>query len=172
MFTKTDIEKYFIAEKQESLIFLGIGIVALILAFVFFFYFKTNLHKGIAVPLALVGLILGTVGFTIYKRSDAQRIDNVYAYDMDPSKLKDKELPRMKKVMKSFVVYRYVEIFLFLVGAGLYIYFLRDINHDFWRGFGLALAIMALIALCADYFAEKRGYVYFNKLESFISNNS
>ena len=78
----------------------------------------------------------------------------------------------MKTVMKSFIVYRWVEIVLFLVGAGLYIYFIRDFRQDFWRGFGFALAIMALLALAADYFAEKRGHVYLNGLESFTSKIS
>ena len=172
MFSKTDIEKYFNAEKAESWVFMAIGITGIILAIVFFFFIKTNLYKGMAIPLVSIGLLLGIVGFTIYKGSDEQRIENVYAYGMNPSLLKNKELPRMKTVMKSFVVYRWVEIILFLVGAGLYIYYIRDFRQDFWRGFGFALAIMALLALAADYFAEKRGHVYINGLESFTSKNS
>jgi hypothetical protein len=78
----------------------------------------------------------------------------------------------MKKVMKSFVIIRWVEIILFIVGAGLYIYFIRDFRQDFWRGFGFALAIMAIVALAADYFAEKRGRVYTNGLKSFTSKIS
>ncbi len=88
---------------------------------------------------------------------------------MNPSELKEKELPRMKTVMKNFIIYRYVEIFLLLVGAGLYIYFIKDFKNDFWRGFGLALAVMALLALAADFFAEKRGKVYTKGIESFVS---
>jgi hypothetical protein len=172
MFSKTDIEKYFNAEKAESWVFMAIGITGIILAIVFFFFVKTNLYNGMAIPLISIGLLLGIVGFTIYKRSDADRTRNVYAYDMNPSQLKNKELPRMKAVMKSFVVYRWVEIILFLVGVGLYIYYIRDFRQDFWRGFGFALAIMALLALAADYFAEKRGHVYINGLESFTSKNS
>lgn len=169
MFTKTDIEKYFIAEKQESLLFILIGLAGIITAVVFFFFLKTNFYKGAAIPLALVGVLLGIVGLTVYKRSDEDRKRNVYAYDMNPSHLKEKELPRMKKVMKSFVLYRYTEIFLFITGATLYIYFIRDFKNDFWRGFGLALAIMAFLALAADFFAEKRGKVYTKGIEGFVN---
>lgn len=169
MFSKTDIEKYFIAEKQESLWFLIIGIAAIVLAGVFFFFLKTNFYKGASMPLFLVGLLLAVVGYTVYKRSDNDRIRNVYAYDMNPSELKEKELPRMETVIKNFVIYRYVEIFLFLAGAALYIYFIRDFNNDFWRGLGLALALMALIALTADYFAEKRGKTYIRGIRSFTA---
>jgi hypothetical protein len=169
MFTKADIEKYFNAEKAESRVFMAIGIAGILAAIVFFFFIKTNLFKGAAIPFLVIGLLLGAVGFTIYKRSDADRMRNVYAYDMNPSELKEKEIPRMQTVIKNFIVFRWVEIILFLTGAALYIYLIRDIRHDFWRGFGLALALMAFLALTADYFAERRGHVYLNGLKSFIS---
>ena len=168
MFTKTDIEKYFLAEKQESLLFLLIGIAGIITAIVFFFFLRTNFYKGAAIPFLLIGLLLGLVGYTVYKRSNEDRKRNVYAYDMNPSQLKDEELPRMKTVMKSFVIYRYTELFLLLTGVTLCIYFTRDIKHDFWRGFSLALAIMALLALATDFFAEKRGRAYIKGIESFM----
>ena len=168
MFNKTDIEKYFNAEKQEGLLFVLIGVVGIITAIVFFFFLKTNFHKGAAIPLLVMGLLLGVVGYTVYKRSDSDRQRNVYAYDMNPSQLKEKELPRMKTVMKNFIIYRYTEIVLLLAGAALYIYFIKDVKKDFWRGFGLALAVMALLALVADYFAEKRGKVYTKGIETFI----
>lgn len=169
MFAKADIEKYFNAEKQESLLFMLIGVAGIIAALVFFFFLKTNFHKGAAIPFMLVGLLLAMVGYIVYKRSDADRQRNVYAYDMNPTELKDKELPRMKAVMKNFIIYRYTEIFLFLVGTALYIYFIHDFTKDFWRGFGLALAIMAILALTADFFAEKRGKVYMKGLEIYTN---
>lgn len=156
------------AEKQESLLFVLIGVAGIITAVVFFFFLKTNFYKGAAIPFMLIGLLLGVVGYTVYKRSDSDRKRNVYAYDMNPSELKEKELPRMKTVMKNFVIYRYTEIFLLLLGAALYIYFIRNFSHDFWRGFGLALAVMALLALTADFFAERRGTMYTGGIESFI----
>jgi hypothetical protein len=168
MFSKIDIEKYFMAEKQESLLFVLIGVTGIVTAIVFFFFLKTNFYKGAAIPFMLISLLLGVVGYTVYKRSDSDRRRNVYAYDMNPSELKEKELPRMKSVMKNFVIYRYTEIFLLLLGAALYVYFIRDFSHDFWRGFGLALMVMALLALTADYFAEQRGKVYTRGIESFI----
>ena len=172
MFTKADIEKYFTGEKQESLLFLFIGIAGIIAAIVFFFFLKTSFYKGVAIPLLLIGLLLSVIGYTIYKRSDGDRQRNVYAYDMNPSQLKEKELPRLKIVMKNFVIYRYTEMFLLLVGAGLYIYFIKDFKNDFWRGFGLALAVMALLVLAAGFFAEKTGKVYMKGIESFIEGKA
>ncbi len=90
MFTKADIEKYFNAEKAESLLFLGIGIAGIIVAVLFLFVLKTQFYKGAAVPLLLVGVVMGIVGYTVYTRSDGDRIRNVYAYDMNPGELKEK----------------------------------------------------------------------------------
>ena len=42
MLTKTDIEKYFFAEKQENLFFLMIGVIAILLAIAFNFFLKNN----------------------------------------------------------------------------------------------------------------------------------
>ncbi len=169
MFSKADIEKYFNAEKSGSRVFITIGIIGILLAIVFFL--KTDLHKGMAVPLTSVSFVLIVIGYTVYSRSDRQKMENLNAFEINPALLKDKELPRMKKVMKNFVLVRWVEIFLFLAGAVIYIYFIRDFHHDFWRGFGFALAIMALLTLAVDYFAEKRGNIYTKGLESFLQQS-
>jgi hypothetical protein len=168
MFTKTDIEKYFNAEKAESWIFMAIGIAGIVAAIIFFFVLKTGFYKGAAIPLILIGFLLVVVGFTVYKRSDNDRKRNVYALDMNPAELKNKELPRMKTVMKNFVIYRYTEILLVLTGIALFIYYRNNETQHFWRGFGITLAIMAILALAADYFAEKRGRIYTNGIESFV----
>lgn len=168
MFSKQAIEQYFNAEKKESLFFIGIGLSALLVSMVFLFGFSGAFYKGAAIPLALVGALLGVVGYTVYRRSDSDRIRNVYALDMNPAELKEKEWPRMQQVMFNFKIYRWTEILLLLAGAGIYLYFIRDFSNDFWRGFGLALAIMSLIALVADYFAEKRGKMYLDGIRSYI----
>lgn len=168
MFSKTDIEKYFLAEKQESLLFLIMGIAAVILAIVFFLGLKTNFYKGAAVPLLTIGLLMGIAGYTVYTRSDGDRKRNVYAYDMNPGAIKEKEIPRMEKVMKNFIIYRYAEIVLLIAGIILFFYFRHNEAQVSWRGAGLTLAIMALIALSADYFAEKRGAEYLKGLNSWV----
>lgn len=171
MFTKADIEKYFIAEKSESLLFICIGAVAVIAALVFFFVLKTSFYKGAAIPLVLVGLLMGVVGYTVYNRSDADRKRNTYAYNMIPQDLKTKELPRMQTVMRNFEIYRWTEIILAVTGIVLFFYFRNNVVHTFWKGFGLTLALMAVIALAADYFAEARGKIYMKGLQEFTRPN-
>ncbi len=175
MFEQRDlsfIHKYFIAEKQESLLFLIVGIVAVLLAFIFYFFLKSNptLFKGLAVPLLVIGLIQTVVGYTVFTRSDKQKNDVAYNIGMEPtSYTKHTELPRMEKVMKNFVVYRWVEIVFVIIGIVLIFLFRLNPDRIFWYGFGITLAIQGAILLGADYFAEKRGGVYTEQIRKLVS---
>lgn len=163
------IDKYFIAEKQESLIFLILGIVAIGLAVFFFFFLKTHpsFFKGAAIPLVVIGLIQCVVGFTVYARTDVQRKEVAYKMGLEPvSFVRNEELPRMQTVMRNFVIYRYVEIALALTGIALFFVFRSRPEPSFWMGLGLTLAIQSLLMLGADYFAESRGKIYTTQLEA------
>ena len=168
MLTKTDIEKYFIAEKQVGLVFFIIGIIAVALAIVFFFVLRTNFYKGAAIPLILFGLLELIAGFTIYQRSDGDRTRNVYAFDMNPYELKEKELPRMEKVTKSFTIYKWVEVLVLVAGIVLIFLYRTKPERVFWFGLGITLAIQALLMFSADYLAAKRANDYTTKLEAFV----
>ena len=167
MFSKTDIEKYFLAEKNATLFFLILGIISIVAAIVLYFVMKTSWHKGFALPLLVIGLLQGIVGYTVYKRCDADRKRNVYAYDMSPDQLKSKELPRMEKVNKNFSLYMWIEILLLAAGIGLYFYSRNNDARIFWSGLGLALALQALISLGFDYFAQQRAKSYTKGLVEF-----
>jgi drug/metabolite transporter (DMT)-like permease len=169
MLTKLNIEKYFTAEKQESLVFLGIGLAAIIIGILAFTVWKTPAWKGAAVPLITIALLQITVGYTVYNRSDSDRIRVVYQLDMNPNELRTKELPRMLTVMKNFVWYRWIEIALALIGIVLIVLYKNNSNASFWYGLGVALTIQAVLMLGADYFAEQRGKMYTQQLQSFVN---
>jgi hypothetical protein len=171
MFEQRDfsfIYRYFTGEKQESLLFLIVGIVAVLLAVVFWFFIKSNpnFFKGAAIPLLAIGLIQMVVGYSVYSRTDKQRSDIAYNIGMEPvNYVKQTELPRMKTAMKNFVIYRWVEIAFIITGLVLIFLFRLNADKTFWYGFGVALAIQAVIMLGADYFAEQRGKVYTSELQ-------
>jgi uncharacterized membrane protein len=168
MITKADIEKYFVAEKQESLLFVVIGVVALIVAAIGLFMYKTPFWKGASIPLIAIALIQIGVGYGVYARSDKQRTDTVYLLDMNPSKLIKEEIPRMEVVNKNFVLYRWVEIILAIAGLTMFYLYRTNADKQFWLGLGIALAIQALIMLSADYFAEKRALLYTQQLKTLL----
>jgi hypothetical protein len=167
MLTKTDIEKYFMAEKQESLVFLVIGLVAVLLALIFYFMIKSPSYRGAAQPLLILGLIQAIAGYSVYVKSDDQRISQVYAYDMNPDQLKTVELTRMRKVSTNFQIYRWVEITAFVTGLVLIFLFHSAPEKLFWRGFGISLTLMAAELFIADFIAEKRAVQYVELLEAF-----
>jgi hypothetical protein len=167
MITKADIEKYFIAEKQESLVFLIIGISAIVLALIFYFAVKSNICRGAALPLLVLGLIQAIAGYTVYVRSDDQRVSQVYAYDMNPDQLKTVELTRMRKVKSNFSIYRWFEIGFFIAGILLFFLFRSQPEKTYWMGFGISLMLMAAELFTADLIAEKRAEKYVSLLEEF-----
>lgn len=168
MFTKADAEAYFNAEKQESLLFIIIGITAIVAALLLFFYFKQGWGKGAAWPLLLVGLIQCVVGFSVYSRSDEHRKDIVYKMDMNTDALQKEEVPRMQTVMKNFAIYRNIEIVLLLVGLTAFLFYRNQPEKAWWMGIGAALALQAGLMLLADGFAERRGSKYLQGMQQFL----
>ncbi|HEV3222985.1 MAG TPA: hypothetical protein VGZ90_08910 [Puia sp.] len=167
MLNKADIEKYFIAEKQESLVFLVIGLAAIALALIFYFIVKTHIYRGAAIPLLVLGLVQSVAGYAVYVKSDDQRISQVYAYDMNPDQLKTVELTRMRKVQTNFLIYRSIEVGLIIAGLILIIFFRNQEGKTFWMGLGITLTLMAAELFFADFIAEKRASKYTSQLEEF-----
>jgi drug/metabolite transporter (DMT)-like permease len=176
MFEQRDfsfIYRYFTGEKQESLLFLIVGIIAVLLAVICWFFIKSNpnFFKGAAVPLLAIGLIQMVVGYSVYSRTDKQKATIAYNIGMEPvNYVKQTELPRMKTVMKNFVIYRWVEIAFIIAGLILIFLFKSNPDKSFWFGLGIALAIQAVIMLGADYFAEQRGKIYTDELIKITTN--
>lgn len=168
MLTKTDIEQYFLAEKNAGFIFLIAGIVSILLGLVFILILKTSFYKGAAIVLIAVGLVQTIIGYTIYSRSDQQRVDTVYAFDLNPDKLKSHELPRIKKAVTGIQVFLVAEAVLLIAGALVYFKNNPPAGNVLWQGIGLLLVIEALILIGADVPALKRNQVYLQKLEQFV----
>lgn len=167
MFSKPDIERYFVAEKKGGSLIIFISVIAIVAALTLVFVLNTSFHRGIAIPMTGIGIIFLVAGFVVYRRSDGDRKRLVYAFDMNPSELQTEKL-RMEKVMKQFVFLKYIEIFLFLLGATLFVLFMKNERNDFWQGLGLGLAFMAFIALLFDNYAERRGRRYLDGLTGFL----
>ena len=157
------IKNYFNAEKAESLLFIGFGLLAILISIYCFFILKDNFWKGLAIPLVLFSLVQIAIGIIIYTRSpkDSMRVE--YILKNEPQKIQSEEIPRMEKVVKNFVYYRYFEISMILLGVVL---MFSLSNYGFWKGFGLGLFIQCALLLSLDFFAEKRGHTYLQHLQT------
>jgi hypothetical protein len=159
------IVKYFSAEKAESLLFMGFGVFAIVLSVYFLFFVKENFWKGLAIPLVFFSIVQIVIGATIFTRSpiDSVRVETILKNE--PHKIQSEEIPRMEKVMKNFIFYRYFEIVMIFLGIIL-MYSLA--NYGFWKGFGLGLFIQCAVLLSLDFFAEKRGHFYVEHLKELV----
>jgi hypothetical protein len=164
---KQHIETYFQSERSESLIFISLGVLAVFIAGWFWFSAKPEFYRGMALPLLLVGIIQLVVGGTVYVRSPKDTAAVTEMTTSAPEKIKTVEIPRMQTVMKNFVIYRYVEIGLIILGLAL---ILMNKEVNLWKGVGAGLFAQATVMLVADFFAEKRGKIYLQQLADFVGS--
>jgi DMSO reductase anchor subunit len=161
-----NIVKYFSAEKSESLLFLAVGIIMVLTSGYFLFKLRQPFTTGMAYPLITIALIQLTVGSSIYLRSpkDISRVTELV--QNNSSRVQSEEVPRMEAVMKNFVLYRWVEIVLIVIG--LFLLFL-PLSSQLRRGVGLGLLIQSSLMLVLDLFAENRGKTYLEFLQKISS---
>lgn len=159
------VVKYFNGEKAESYLFILVGVIAFALAFYFFFVLKTSFWKGVAIPFIIIASLEFIVGYTIVTRSSKDMMRVQTYITNEPQKIQIDEIPRMEKVLSNFVIYRYVEIALIILGITL---MYGSLNDTFWRGIGLGLFMQASIVLSLDFFAERRGHHYIVYLQELV----
>ena len=157
------IEKYFNAEKNESILFLLAGIGAILLAVYFLVKIKQPFYNGLAYAFITIAIIQITVGSTIYFRSPKDIIRVSSMMQSDKSKISKEEIPRMQKVMKNFKLFKWIEIFLTVISFSLFLFFPQN---PLLRGIGLGLFIQAILMLAFDFFAENRGKSYLEFLQT------
>ena len=147
MFTKEDIEKYFSAFKNEQIFLMALGVVALIIAVVFFVKFKTQWYKGFALPLAVFAIINLGAGLSNYKKADVLRVRNTYNYDLHPEILRTKELPRVIEMNQNFTVLIYVNISIFFAAAFIFLYFKKKEGSEYYLGMAASLFLVAVLSV-------------------------
>jgi hypothetical protein len=160
------IKTYFSHEKAESLLFIGAGVIGTLFSLYCWMSLRKPFYNGMAFPLLILGAIQLAVGTTIYLRSpkDMERILN-YA-TLEPEKLQDEEILRMRTVMQNFMYYRYLEL-LFITAGILLMFYVSP--SEFVKGVGFALFVEASLMLAGDYFAERRGEIYLQQLQQEVS---
>lgn len=157
------VTNYFTEEKIESLFFIIIGSIAVLLALIFLLIIKYSFFKGMAIPLLLVGTMELIVGSKIYQRtpSDIIRVEqNIKTNTRD---LQTIEIPRIEIVLQNFVIYKWIEICLILTSIILILVFYKS-PQAFWKGLGLGLLIQACLLLCLNVMAEQRAETYLHFL--------
>ena len=149
------LSTYFTAEKQEAMLFMAVGVAALVVSF--YLIKADSTYKGMVYPLIVVAVIQLVVGSTVYFRTDRQvaALEKLLKYD--PAAYKAEELQRMEPVMKNFRVYKSIEIILLAIGMAL-TFALR--KNNLWYSVGIGLIVQSSLMLILDLFAERRAHDY------------
>jgi hypothetical protein len=155
------MSSYFSAEKQESVIFLAVGLAAIGISV--WLWMNGHRLKSMAYPLVAIALMQMVVGGSIYLRTDTQLSTLSAQLQANPAALKAEETTRMQTVMSNFSVYKAVEMVLLIVGVGMIAFLQR---HDVAAGIGVGLVLQAAFTLTLDIFAEARGADYLTALHA------
>jgi len=156
---------WFEGEQNEAYVFLGAGVLSLGGGT----YLATrdqDLARGAGWTMIAVGGLMTIFSIT-YSLSLSPRHDELKEQLADdPARYKREETERMEAIADRFVAYRWTEIGLVAIGAGLITYGLLE-DHDTVTGVGIALASEAAVVLGLDYFAERRAHTYLDHLHDF-----
>lgn len=155
-----DMSSYFVAEKQESVIFFVVGLMAIGLSL--WLWMNGHRLKSMAYPLVVIALMQIAVASTIYLRTDSQLSTLSAQFQATPATLKAAETARMETVMKNFSIYKTIEMLLLIMGVGMIAFFQR---HDVAAGIGVGLVLQAAVTLTLDIFAEARGAAYLSAVQ-------
>jgi hypothetical protein len=145
---------YFRAEKQESFIFVLIGVAAFV--FTAWMWSHRPEWRPAAWPLVLIGLIQISVGGSVGWRTTSQVQAITRSMAEDRPKAKAEEEFRMVVVMRNFQIYKAIEIAVLLLGISLLVFG----RTEGARAAGWGCVIQAALMLIADGFAEARGRAY------------
>ena len=157
------ISNYFVAEKQESVIFIAVGLLAIGLSG--WLWMNGHRLKSMAYPLVVIGLMHMVVGGTVYQRTDSQVSTLSTQLQLMPAELKAEESTRMQIVMKNFSIYKTIEMMLLIVGVGMIAFLQRQ---DMAVGIGVGLVLQAAFTLTLDLFAEARGAEYLSAIQRIL----
>lgn len=147
--------RYFSEEKAESALFVLVGVVAIALSV--WLWRTGSAYRGMAYPLIGVALIQLVVGGTVYLRTDGQLAVLAAQLASAPAAYQAAEVARMEVVMRSFALYKIIELALFAVGVALtYVFRQKEMLY----AVGMGLVVQSSLMLVADLFAEKRGDTY------------
>lgn len=169
MLTKEYIEKFFLTEKHDGIVMIIAGMIALALAIFFFVKGEQGMLKGVSIVLAITGAMQIAMGYPGFMHSDNHRVEMIYAFDMNPTQLKNEELPRMEKSIKSIRTYRIIELTAFFCGLVLVAIFITKPDRAIWFGVGLGLALQAFVIFFMDQAYAKRAEQYWFYLKTFVA---
>lgn len=152
-------------EKQEGMIFLVVGFLALSIAALNWILLGDDFPRGMAVSLALMGVIELVIGVNSYVRSDQQLELLSKTLSEDPTTYVKQERQRMLRQLRNYDLYRWTGLTLCLVGLAILLASMAAGGEAFWTGLGTGLFLQSTVMLVLDLLAERRAGRYMASIE-------
>jgi hypothetical protein len=153
--------RYFTEEKVESAVFVLVGVAAIAVSV--WLWRTGSSYRGMAYPLVAVALIQLVVGGTVFLRTDGQVAALTAQLASSPAAYQVAEVARMEGVMRSFALYKVIELALFAAGVALtYLFRQKEVLY----AVGVGLVVQSSLMLVADLFAERRGDIYLEQVRA------
>jgi len=157
------IDQYFNAEKFQCSVGLVISILFLVVA-AYFLSQPSSFYKGMAysmIPISFLFMMICTM-IVLRTPKDIIRV-NTYQTS-ERLKLKTEELPRMNKIMNSFVIIKKVELAVLFLSLIICIVFWKN---ELMRGISIGLFVQSAALYYFDHHASERGAIYLDFLKTF-----
>lgn len=156
-----EMARYFARERAESVVFLAAAAASGALAG--WLVAVGSPYRAMAWPLGLIGLVQLAVGATIFLRTPGQAARLAERLTSAPTAYKAEETARMRRVQRSFVLYKRVEIG--LLALGLAFASIEGYGRMLYS-IGMGLMLEAGLMLALDLVAERRGQRYLDSVEA------
>jgi hypothetical protein len=151
-----DLQQYFRGEKSESAVILWVSVAFLAASLVLAFWVRQPFTKGLGTVLLLSALIGGTVGATVFFRTDGQVAELSSLYGSNPQEFAEVEGRRIDKVVASFRYYR----IMYVVAGIAALAFVSLTRLPALHGAAVGLFIFAAMGFTIDHYAEERAEWY------------
>ena len=156
---------YFDSEKGAAIAVLGSGLVS-VGAGSFLVTRESHFARGLGVPILALGAVQTFAGMFYHSTLDGRIAKYDEQIKGDPAGYKLAESQRMEGVIRRFRLFKWTEVGVFAVGAGLTIGGFAK-KDDTLEGVGIGVGIEALYFLALDLFADHGAHVYAKKLADF-----
>lgn len=153
-------DRYFAEERRAAALFVAAGLAAITLALAL--AARPTPYRGMIPPLVLLGLVEMVVGATAFLRSP-RMVETLHEPQAAENRLRARERERMRRVLRSFRMYKAVEIVVLTAGLTLLMLFPR---HTPLYAAGLGCLLQASVLLMLDRFAERRAQEYAAALQA------
>lgn len=158
------VELYFRGERVTGYLLIPVGVVAVAAAFYLWRIHGAPTAKGMAVPLAILGLAMAIGGPLLARTVDARQDRLSESFAEDPAAPVADELARIEKVNGNWKLLKIAWAALAAVAFVLVFAASREWVH----GVALVLLMAAAVLMIVDTFAEQRARVYESHLRALV----